>query len=152
MTRAAKTCPVCGKAFTPKNWRAVCCSKKCANRKRFGTTPGDAPRACPVCGKVFAGKTARAVYCSKSCAKRASYLRSPLYAAARRHKPIPTPTPQSSISNLQSSISKVRAYLSLPPAERYARRDELTPGEHKLAQRIYLSSPARTVAVNHLMH
>ena len=52
-----------------------------------------------------------------------------------------------------ASLARVRAYLALTPAERYARRGELTKAEHTLAQKMYLENHSiRTVATNDLMH
>ena len=36
------------------------------------------------------------------------------------------------------SHAKVRDYLALPPAERYARRGELTKEEHKIARKLFM--------------
>ena len=48
-------------------------------------------------------------------------------------------------------IERVRAWMALPPAERYATRDTLTKEDLRLAQKLYLAEPARNAAVNDLM-
>ena len=46
-------------------------------------------------------------------------------------------------------LEKVRAYLALPTEERYARRGELTPDEHKIARKMWEKDHlGRCVSVN----
>ena len=93
-------------------------------------------RTCPICGKVFTPRGAQARYCSLSCRDGARN--------ARRRGVV------SGASSAQSvDLDRVRAYLALPPAERWARHKELNAAEHKIAQRIYAEDHAsRCVAVN----
>lgn len=94
-------------------------------------------RKCELCGKRFAPANNRQIYCSAACARRVRDRRARARQSAAR----------------AASLARVRAYLALPPAERYARRGELTQAEHALAQKMYLENHAiRTVATNDLMH
>ena len=143
-----RKCPTCGKTFTPnpKHPHARYCSRTCSARGCAAAVQAP-PRTCAWCGKEFIPRAYAQVYCSSSCG----------YGAKRNRENCRLKNedlglgaePHSAIVNLQSSIAKVRAYLSLTPAERYARRKELTKAEHKLAQRIYEEDHAhRCVAVN----
>ena len=143
-----RKCPTCGKTFTPKPKQphARYCSRTCSARGCAAAVQAP-PRVCPWCGKEFIPRAYAQVYCSSSCG----------YGAKRNRENCRLKNedlglgmePQSSIINHQSSIAKIRAYLALPPAERWARHKELNAAEHKIAQRLYAEDHAsRCVAVN----
>jgi len=162
------TCPVCGKEFTASvdghaSHTKLCCSSACkwkrVNRIRHGQPVAETEyralrekrkaarlaklqRVCPVCGKAFVADATHlgAKYCSTACSNR----------ARAGSKPAAKPN---AVQAYEASLARVRAYLALPPAERYVRRGELTQAEHALAQKMYLASHSiRTVATNDLMH
>ena len=144
--RANRVCPVCGKVFTPKNSRGKYCSMKCANA-RFRVLVRHDPKPCAWCGREFTPVRTSQKFCSRECNLAAHGKSREKTARARK------PAANSSFLNLNSSLSKIRAYLALPPAERYARRGELTQAEHALAQKMYLENHSiRTVYTNDLMH
>lgn len=167
-----RTCPVCGKEFTASvdchaSHTKLCCSSACkwkrVNRIRHGQPVAETEyralrekrkaarlaklqRVCPVCGKAFVANPCHpgAKYCSTACSNRARAGSKP--AAAPAAKP-------NADQAYETSPARVRAYLALPPAERYARRGTLTKAEHALAQKIYMENHSiRTVATNDLMH
>lgn len=143
--RSPRPCAFCGTVFAvdPKHLHARFCSRRCANRAKVAAFT---PRVCAWCGKSFKPRAGKQRYCSASCRDGAKLVRE---KAARARKP----AANSSFLNLNSSLSKIRAYLALPPAERYVRRGELTQAEHALAQKMYLENHSiRTVATNDLMH
>ena len=147
--RANRVCPVCGKVFTPKNARGTYCSEKCANAK-FRVLAKHDPKPCAWCGQVFTPVRSDQIYCCREC-NLASRGKSRKGAGISIRKAVSGSN--SSLFTLSSSLSKIRAYLALPPAERWARRGELTQAEHALAQKMYLENHAiRTVATNDLMH
>lgn len=162
-------CPVCGMEFTASvegyaGRTKHCCSSVCKwkriNRIRHGQPVAETEyrafcekrkaarlakrqRVCPVCGKAFVADAAHpgAKYCSIACSNRA------------RAGSKPAAKPNAVPGEPLASLARVRAYLALPPAERYARRGELTKAEHALAQKIYMENHSiRTVATNDLMH
>ena len=131
-----RPCELCGTVFTPppRHPHARFCSRTCANR-----APARARMArrtmiiCAWCGKAVAQHISSQRFCSRRCRENAK-------SHAARAK-------------AGADLSKIRAYLALPPAERYARRGELTKAEHALAQKIYMENHSiRTVATNDLMH
>lgn len=133
---APRTCPTCGVQFTPnpKHPEMRYCSRSCAGRAAAGARMAARPRIkCEWCGKEVVQHVSAQRYCSRNCRANAQ-------AHAARAK---------AEAATRESIDKVRAYLALPPAERYARRGELTKAEHKIAQRLYAEDHAsRCVAVN----
>lgn len=162
-------CPVCGKEFTASvdglaGRTKLCCSSACKwkriNRIRHGQPVAETEyrafcekrkaerlaklrRVCPVCGKAFVADAAHPgrKFCSTACSNRAR--------AGSKHAAKPNAVPGEPLA----SLARVRAYLALSPAERYARRGELTKAEHALAQKIYMENhSSRTVATNDLMH
>ena len=161
-----RKCPICGAEFEPANERQRYCSKRCKKRQqsRRNNERIKAARAaargmvkCAWCGEEFTPKNIRARFCSKRCWDAAYYhsWRSAGCIRTRRHVSGPNITFAKHVSPRpeEESIARVRAYLSLPPAERYARRGELTKAEHALAQKIYMENHSiRTVATNDLMH
>ena len=147
--RANRVCPVCGKVFTPKNARGTYCSEKCANAK-FRVLAKHDPKPCAWCGREFTPVRTSQKFCSREC-NLASRGKSRKGAGISIRKAVSGSN--SSLFTLSSSLSKIRAYLALSPAERYARRGELTKAEHALAQKIYMEDHSiRTVATNDLMH
>lgn len=161
-------CPVCGAEFTASvDGRAGrtkhCCSSACKwkriNRIRHGQPVAETEyralrekrkaarlaklqRVCPVCGKAFVTDPTHlgTKFCSTACSNR----------ARAGSKPAAKPN---AVQAYEASLARVRAYLALPTAERYARRGELTKAEHALAQKIYMENHSiRTVATNDLMH
>ena len=133
---APRTCPTCGVQFTPnpKHPEMRYCSRSCAGRAAVGARMAARPRIkCEWCGKEVVQHVSAQRYCSRNCRANAQ-------AHAARAK---------AEAATRESIDKVRAYLALPPAERYARRAELTAAEHKIALRLYAEDHAsRCVAVN----
>ena len=145
--RANRVCSVCGKPFTPKNARGKYCSNRCASA-RFRVLAKHDPRPCAWCGREFTPLRSTQIYCSREC-NRAAHGKSRKGTGIAIRKPGGT----IAIDNRQPTIDKIRAYLALPPAERYARRGELSKAEHALAQKIYMENHSiRTVATNDLMH
>ena len=164
-------CPVCGKEFTASveghaDRTKHCCSSACKwkriNRIRHGQPVAETEyralcekrkaarlaklqRVCPVCGKAFVADAAHPgrKFCSTACSNRAR--------AGSKHAA--KPAARAADQSYEASLARVRAYLALSPAERYARRGELTKAEHALAQKIYMENHSiRTVATNDLMH
>ena len=121
----ARKCEFCGKVFTPKNTLAKYCSKRCAStayRRRHGIGL-EHTRTCPTCGKTFTTILRAQKFCSTACGDRDKYL--------RRTKRLNAP------SALHPSAEKVRAYLALPPDERWARRGDLTKEELAVAEKMW---------------
>lgn len=115
------------------------CSRRCSVRALADSWQTS---TCQWCGREFKPAVAKQKFCSNQCRFAANYrARRGAVRAAR-----------AGVSG-QVDEEKVRAYLSLQPAERYARRGTLTKAEHALAQKIYLENHSiRTVATNDLMH
>ena len=144
--RAGRVCPVCGKPFTPKNARGTYCSPRCAN-VRFRVLAKHDPKPCAWCGREFTPVRSNQMYCSRECnlASRGKSRKGTGIAIRKVGRAVP--------GEPLASLARVRAYLALSPAERYARRGELTKAEHALAQKIYMENHSiRTVATNDLMH
>ncbi|MBQ1428433.1 MAG: hypothetical protein IIZ06_02085 [Kiritimatiellae bacterium] len=141
-----RKCPTCGKTFTPhpKYPHARYCSRTCAARGCAAAVQAP-PRVCPWCGKEFIPHAYAQVYCSSSCGYGAKRNREKARPIRKVGRAVP--------GEPLASLARVRAYLALPPAERYARRGELTKAEHALAQKIYMENHSiRTVETNDLMH
>ena len=58
-----KICIICGEAFEAKRSDAVCCSRKCRDRKRNGSFT---KKICKICGKEFNGGN-NELYCNDDC-------------------------------------------------------------------------------------
>lgn len=143
--RANRVCPVCGTTFTPKNSRGKYCSAKCANAKHHAHVRHD-PKPCAWCGTAFTPTRSNQIFCSRACNDAA-------HGKARKIAGMSGCAGEASDAARTVREEKVRAYLALPPAERYARRDELTQAEHKLAQKLYLEAHSmRTCSTNDLAH
>ena len=144
--RAGRVCPVCGKPFTPKNSRGKYCSVKCANANRYHGHVAHEPKACEWCGREFVPTRKGQRFCSRECnlaSRGKSRKGDPITVGAR--------VPRARVE--EASLSKVRAYLALPPAERWAKRSTLTDAELKLASQLWDQSHGlRTVETNDLMH
>lgn len=83
---------------------------------------------------MFTPKSSLAVYCSRRCRN----------GSRPKVQRKPSPPPRE-----DASLEKVRAYLALPAAERYARREELSYREHRLAMRMWEKDHlGRCVSVN----
>ena len=144
--RANRVCPVCGKVFTPKNARGKYCSAKCANA-RFRVLAKHDPKPCAWCGRAFTPVRSNQMFCSRECNLAA-------HGKSRKGAVLSIRTVGRAVPGEPlAALARVRAYLALSPAERYARRGELTKAEHALAQKMYLENHSiRTVATNDLMH
>ena len=128
-------CAICGKEFVPSTKLACYCSRTCRSRAfRMAHAVHHEERACKWCGKRFTPRRGDNVFCSPRCAANARYRAS---ARARSSEVV--------------DEARVRAYLALPAAERWARRGELTPAEHKFAEKIWNDSHVRTTVLNDLM-
>ena len=135
-----RTCPNCGKDFTPnpKHPEMRYCSRSCAGRAAAGARLAARPRIkSEWCGKEVVQHVSAQRYCSRNCRANAQ-------AHAARAK---------AAAATRESIAKVRAYLALPPAERWAKRPTLTEAELKLASKMYDEAhAARAVEWNWLPH
>ncbi|MBO7687080.1 MAG: hypothetical protein J6V72_11885 [Kiritimatiellae bacterium] len=121
-----------GQPVAETEYRAFCEKRKAARLAKL-------QRVCPVCGKEFAADPCHlgATYCSKSCSNRARATsmavgRNVSASKARNAAPNITFIHKSEPQE-RSSIARVEAYLSLPAAERWARRDTLTKKEQAMA-------------------
>lgn len=151
-----RTCPICGtkfKEYVSSNEK-VYCSRKCqsrgvsiraAARKKSARHAARQMKVCPECGKEFLQTHANKIYCSRRCGNKASHMafRERRIASGwtpRERKIVPCPrrTVQSPKRAAErETLAKVRAYLALPAAERWLRRNELTREELKLAERMF---------------
>lgn len=156
-----KVCPICGKKFLDarkSSHEKVYCSSKCqrrgvsiraAVRKKAARHAARKMKVCPECGNEFMQTSAHKVYCSKRCGNKASHRseRNRRLAAnfgdfnlAReitRAKAERAAKAASSAWKHRDMMARVRAYLDLPASERWARRNELTKDERKLAERLF---------------
>ena len=137
---APRTCPTCGKEFTPpaKHPEMRYCSRSCAGRAAAGARLATRPKIkCEWCGKEVVQHVSAQRYCSRNCRANAQ-------AHAARAK---------AEAATRESIDKVRAYLALPPAERWATRGTLTEAELKLAAKMHDEAHShRAVEWNWLPH
>ena len=69
-----KHCVICGKEFTPKTSRQLCCSADCSDKHRAHLrrilrqrSPVHEIKHCVICGKEFTPKTSRQLCCSADC-------------------------------------------------------------------------------------
>ncbi len=71
-----RTCPNCGKAFTPKTAKQVYCGRSCAAYGRAGKRREKKPtlkqepvkRLCEHCGKAYGPRSKNQRFCSRKCA------------------------------------------------------------------------------------
>lgn len=135
-----RPCELCGTVFTPppKHPHARFCSRTCSNRATVRARMASRTTIkCEWCGKEVPRHISAQRFCSRRCR-----LNAKAHAARAKAE-----------AAIRDSLARVRAYLALSPAERYARRGELTKAEHALAQKIYMENHSiRTVATNDLMH
>lgn len=169
MMETRKKCAVCGRGFRPRAPNAKFCSHDCYKRamnaryvarKREKRRAALEIRTCPTCGQEFRQGDPRQVYCSRACLgrakRRAAQGRPEADSANPRARRVKAtmqgggalPTGLRENRPVADAETRVRAWMELPPAERFARRAELTQEELRLAQRIYLAEPRRTVVVN----
>ena len=153
----ARPCAFCGKDFKPSLYRPAqkFCSHRCwlaarlaerAQRaeKRKAERLAKRQRVCPVCGKAFVAPPTNpgAKYCSIACSNRARATSMAVgrnVSASKARNAAPNITfVQKSEPQERSSIARVEAYLSLPAAERWARRDTLTKKEQAMARDLWL--------------
>ena len=151
-----RICPICGTQFKEyvSSHEKVYCSRKCqsrgvsiraAARKKAARHSAWKTKACPECGKEFLQTHANKIYCSRRCGNKASHRAS----RERRIASGWTPRGRNGLSvsrkkvnslrhsARQEMLAKVRAYIALPAAERWTRRNELTREELKLAERMF---------------
>ena len=143
---APRKCPTCGKTFTPnpKHPHTRYCSRTCSARGCTAAVQAP-PRVCPWCGKEFIPRAYAQVYCSSSCGYGAKRNREKARPIRKVGRAVP--------GEPLASLARVRAYLALPPAERWAKRGTLTAAEHKLASKMYDEAHSvRAVAWNWLPH
>lgn len=155
-----RICPICGtrfKEYVSSNEK-VYCSRKCqcrgvsiraAARKKAARHAARQMKICPECGKEFLQTSANKVYCSKRCGNKATHRkernrRLAAYFGDSNHRMEITRAKAERAANAASSawkrrnmLAHVRAYLDLPANERWARRNELTREERKLAERMF---------------
>ena len=136
------------------------CSKSCHRRaanRRYVAKRGAkrkaalGQRTCPTCGVVFKPHDKRQLYCSRACLSRAKRRASQGRPEADAANPRALRIKEPRLVAQAGAQERVRAWLALPPAERYATRDTLTKEDLRLAQKLYLAEPARNAAVNDLM-
>lgn len=143
-----------------KNRLAYLEKLRAAGKARPSRAKVRAPRKCEFCGMVFTPKQENSKFCSKKCSS-AEYFRrnrEELREKERAYRAThPRPRPGRNVSaskarnaapNLtfvqkrenpeRESIARVEAYLSLPAAERWARRDTLTKKELTMAQAMWM--------------
>ena len=153
-------CPICGAEFEPVAHNAKYCSKSCHRRaanRRYVAKRGAkrkaalGQRTCPTCGVVFKPHDKRQLYCSRACLSRAKRRASQGRPEADAANPRALRIKEPRLVAQAGAQERVRAWLALPPAERYATRDTLTKEDLRLAQKLYLAEPARNAAVNDLM-
>ena len=137
---APRTCPTCGVEFTPnpKHPEMRYCSRSCAGRAAAGARLAARPKIkCEWCGKEVVQHVSAQRFCSRNCRANAQ-----AYAARARAE-----------AATRESIERVRAYLALPPAERWAKRGTLTEAELKLAAKMHDEAHSgRAVEWNWLPH
>lgn len=112
---------------------------------------------CAFCGKVFVPPSnhPNVRHCSKSCSNRArgAECRSGRnVSASKARKATPNLTFVQKRENPErESIARVEAYLSLPAAERWARRDTLTKKELTMAQAMWMRMKCAPAVYNFAM-
>lgn len=139
-------CPVCGRNFTPSlHYPAQkYCSRACWRAARKAPVPA---RPCAHCGREFTPSNRAAIYCSKRCGdaayrhRHADKIRK--YEAARRERAARKRPPRPRITADQAyeaALARVRAYLRLPAAERWAKRGTLTDVELRMAEAMWANT------------
>lgn len=148
-------CPVCGKEFTPpdrpyggrtKRYCSAACRRKHEkDRVKAAIKAAKAGRKCAWCGKDISHRNASAKFCSWQCKHAAKRGRATSMAVGRNVSASKARNAAPNITFVQkgepqerSSIARVEAYLSLPAAERWARRDTLTKKEQAMARDLWL--------------
>ena len=129
--RLPKVCAYCGASFTPVRRDAVYCSKKCGDadyHRRNRETLREKERAY----RATHPRPGRNVSASK----------------ARKATPNLTFVQKREIPE-RASIGRVEAYLSLPAAERWARRDTLTKKELTMAQAMWMRMKCAPAVYNY---
>ena len=122
-----KVCPVCGRGFEPNRPYQKYCSTRCKRKVEHAKVSAEklaarANRVCPVCGATFTPKSRKGIYCSGYCKNQA------------RGRHILQPSVPLDIRLMEQHV---REYLSLPDAERYQRRGELSKAELKMAEKMW---------------
>ena len=126
-----------GQPVAETEYRAFCEKRKAARLAKL-------QRVCPVCGKAFVAPPTNpgAKYCSIACSNRARATSMAVgrnVSASKARNAAPNITfVQKGEPQERSSIARVEAYLSLPAAERWARRDTLTKKEQAMARDLWL--------------
>ena len=139
--RGTRQCPVCGVTFAPKQSTGVYCSRACydkAHRDHYHRVE-IAARKCEFCGTEFTPKNSVARFCSSRCYNMAYWRKHHLKVEKSRVKKLKSPKPSTfQLSTFQPSAERrVREYLALPAAERWARRGTLTKDELKMAEKMW---------------
>lgn len=131
-----KICECCKREFEPLPGQAhqCYCSIECRRKARLMrcSAARAAARAgirCEHCGREFDAVRRQQKYCSVKC-QRAAY-RKEHGGGKVSHVVANEPEREG------ASIARIRAYLALPAAERWARRAELTEAELKIAKAMY---------------
>ena len=125
-----------GQPVAEAEFRAFCAQRKAAQQAKLR-------RVCAVCGNEFHSYDSNARFCSISCANRGRARRTSSLTRIPTFCPKVEPV-------ARDSYARVRAYLALPAAERYAQRDTLTHAEHALAQKLWheLHADRATTTIN----
>ncbi len=131
-------CPVCGREFTlpdrqyggrPRRYCSAACRRKHEkDRVKTAIKAAKAGRKCLWCGKDISHRYASAKFCSWQCKH-----------AAKRGRERATQCPVSAQS-YEASLARVRAYLRLPAAERWAKRGTLTDVELRMAEAMWANT------------
>ena len=125
-----KVCPECGRGFEPNRPHQKYCSMRCKRKVEHAKVSAEklaarANRVCPVCGATFTPKSGKGIYCSRYCKNKA------------RGRHILQPSVPPDTQDIRLMEQHVREYLSLPAAERWARRGTLTPAELNMAEKMW---------------
>ena len=134
--RQARTCPWCGKTFTPTHGNQTYCSTVCYKNNHIAArlsrvlerrSAEMTDKTCPWCGKAFRPSNWRQTYCSQAC-----------YREASRKRELDRRAPKASGGGLTDrQIAQVKADVLLPPSERYAASKAWTPAMHTYARKLY---------------
>ena len=129
-----KTCTVCGQTFEPIPGQAHQCYCSIECRRKAGRMRRSAARAaaraglrCEYCGREFDAVRRRQKYCSVKCQRAAHWHGGATVSPVVANEP----------ERDAKSIARIRAYLALPAEERWARRNELTEAEKKIAKEMW---------------